>query len=205
MSHGLEEAARRLAGSKGNPPRLVDEEPTFDREPTGNWAPGTPPVLQHRCHRDLAATAESTTSAKSAGPRAAASDGDATSRRSRRNPFVGRRPAYHVSAPSNPSCASRRSRAGSGSGKTRPPPSGHRERHSATRRDRARSRPSCGSGCRRRCPRSSAAGRSYVPPEFQIDAGERRVLNALGEPVDGPRERSASCSMSLTRSRSWRA
>jgi hypothetical protein len=42
----LEEAARRLAGSKGNPPRLVDESQTFDREPTGNWAPGTPPLVQ---------------------------------------------------------------------------------------------------------------------------------------------------------------
>jgi len=28
----LEATARRLAGSKGNPPRLADEEPTFDRE-----------------------------------------------------------------------------------------------------------------------------------------------------------------------------
>ncbi len=39
----LELAARRLAGSKGNPPRLVDEEPAFDRKPTNQWAPGTPP------------------------------------------------------------------------------------------------------------------------------------------------------------------
>src|SRR5690606_11515512 len=44
----LEDAARRLAGSKGNPPRLVDESQTFDREPTGNWAPGTPRVLPQR-------------------------------------------------------------------------------------------------------------------------------------------------------------
>lgn len=35
----LEAAARRLAGSRGNPPRLADEESTFDRVPTGNWAP----------------------------------------------------------------------------------------------------------------------------------------------------------------------
>jgi hypothetical protein len=42
---GLEDAARRLAGSKGNPPRLADESQTFDREPTGNWAPGSPRVL----------------------------------------------------------------------------------------------------------------------------------------------------------------
>ena len=37
----LEIAARRLAGSKGNAPRLADEESNFEREPTGNWAPGT--------------------------------------------------------------------------------------------------------------------------------------------------------------------
>jgi hypothetical protein len=35
----LEHAARRLAGSRGNPPRLADEESTFDRVPTGNWTP----------------------------------------------------------------------------------------------------------------------------------------------------------------------
>ncbi|HSD87957.1 MAG TPA: hypothetical protein VLB44_10605, partial [Kofleriaceae bacterium] len=48
---GLEEAARRIAGSKGNPPRLVDEAQTFDREPTGNWGPGSPPILPQREHR----------------------------------------------------------------------------------------------------------------------------------------------------------
>src|SRR6185312_979064 len=51
VKFGLEDAARRLAGSKGNPPRLVDEESTFDREPTGNWAPGTPRVLPHSTQR----------------------------------------------------------------------------------------------------------------------------------------------------------
>ncbi|HEY0988108.1 MAG TPA: hypothetical protein VGD80_13685, partial [Kofleriaceae bacterium] len=44
----LEAAARRLAGSKGNPPRLADEESTFDREPTANWGPGAPRILPHR-------------------------------------------------------------------------------------------------------------------------------------------------------------
>jgi hypothetical protein len=42
----LEVAARRLSGSKGNPPRLEDEESTFERKPTNNWAPGTPPDVQ---------------------------------------------------------------------------------------------------------------------------------------------------------------
>lgn len=36
----LEQAARRVAGSKGAPPRLVDESPAFDRRATGHWAPG---------------------------------------------------------------------------------------------------------------------------------------------------------------------
>ena len=39
----LELAARRLSGSKGNPPRLMDEESPFDRKRTNHWAPGTPP------------------------------------------------------------------------------------------------------------------------------------------------------------------
>jgi hypothetical protein len=44
----LEEAARRLAGSKGNPPRLADEESTFEREPTAHWGPGAPRILPKR-------------------------------------------------------------------------------------------------------------------------------------------------------------
>src|SRR5436309_4448801 len=44
----LESSARRLAGSKGNPPRLADESPTFDREPTASWGPGAPRVLPTR-------------------------------------------------------------------------------------------------------------------------------------------------------------
>jgi hypothetical protein len=39
----LELAARRLAGAKGNPPRLVDETSRFDNKATHLWAPGTPP------------------------------------------------------------------------------------------------------------------------------------------------------------------
>lgn len=41
----LELAARRLAGSKGNPPRLVDEMSRFDTKATQMWAPGTPADL----------------------------------------------------------------------------------------------------------------------------------------------------------------
>ena len=44
----LELAARRLAGSKGNAPRLVDEAPAFDGKATQHWAPGTAPDLPGR-------------------------------------------------------------------------------------------------------------------------------------------------------------
>ena len=39
----LELAARRLAGSKGNPPRLADEVSRFENKATHLWAPGTAP------------------------------------------------------------------------------------------------------------------------------------------------------------------
>jgi hypothetical protein len=42
IAHALREAARRLAGSKGNAPRLEDEVSDFDRKRTDNWSPGTP-------------------------------------------------------------------------------------------------------------------------------------------------------------------
>ncbi len=42
LRNQLELAARRLAGSKGNPPRLVDETSRFDNKATHLWAPGTP-------------------------------------------------------------------------------------------------------------------------------------------------------------------
>ncbi len=38
----LELAANRLAGSKGNAPRLADESSPFERKRTNNWAPGSP-------------------------------------------------------------------------------------------------------------------------------------------------------------------
>ncbi len=47
----LELSAQRLAGSKGNPPRLLDEVSEFERKATNMWAPGTPkatPSAEHR-------------------------------------------------------------------------------------------------------------------------------------------------------------
>lgn len=42
LKEALELAARRMAGSKGNAPRLEDEGSDFDRKRTNNWAPGAP-------------------------------------------------------------------------------------------------------------------------------------------------------------------
>ena len=42
LKEQLELDARRLAGSKGNAPRLADESSTFERKRTNNWAPGSP-------------------------------------------------------------------------------------------------------------------------------------------------------------------
>jgi len=45
LRNELEMAARRLAGSRGNPPRLADEATRFESKATHLWAPGTPPDL----------------------------------------------------------------------------------------------------------------------------------------------------------------
>ena len=42
IAEALRLAAKRLAGSKGSPPRLEDEASAFERKRTDNWAPGTP-------------------------------------------------------------------------------------------------------------------------------------------------------------------
>jgi hypothetical protein len=171
----LEDSARRLAGSKGNPPRLVDEAQTFDREPTGNWAPGTPRVLPQRTdHRGPVIEHVSNVSA-------------ARVPQSQMATYVPQSPpAQHVaqaqpaaSAPTNPELRKTPlpRRAG---GKTRPPPNA-----------RTALGYTSGSGAQSAivklglAPQISARlGRlvdRVVPADFNIDAGERRVLNALGE------------------------
>ncbi len=42
LKDALELAARRMSGSKGNPPRLADEVSDFERKRTNPWAPGDP-------------------------------------------------------------------------------------------------------------------------------------------------------------------
>ncbi len=49
----LETAARRLAGSKGNPPRLEDEVSRFEGKRTQYWAPGTPKDLPPGARRNV--------------------------------------------------------------------------------------------------------------------------------------------------------
>jgi len=171
VKHGLEESARRLAGSKGNPPRLIDESQTFDREPTGNWAPGAPRILPQR-----------------ADPRAPAVDyvapiAAARIPQAQIATLVPHMAAPHhgaVSPPANPELRLTPVPRQRGS-RTRPPPLSVRTALGY----------SSGAGAQSAIVRlglapqvSALLGRyndRVVPAEFQIDHGERRVLNALGE------------------------
>ena len=177
----LEEAARRLAGSKGNPPRLQDEESTFDREPTAHWGPGAPRLLPKR--HDGAQPMIDYVSPTSA----------ARIPQAQQATFVPQHqiaahqgPAPAPSAPSNPELRKTplpRSR----KGYTRPPPMSP----ATQRQARTALGYQSGSGAQSAIVRlglaphvSARLGRlvdRVVPQDFQIDSGERRVLNALGE------------------------
>lgn len=167
VKHGLEEAARRLAGSKGNPPRLLDEDQTFDREPTGNWAPGTPRIVPQRPdHRapqvDYVAPA-----------------GAARVPQSQVATYVPQLAAAPI-PPVNPDLRLTPLPRSRGSGRTRPPLS-----------VRTAIGYTSGSGAQSAIVRlglaphvSARLGRlvdRVVPVDFSIDARERRVLNALGD------------------------
>jgi hypothetical protein len=170
----LEEFARRLAGSKGNPPRLRDEESTFEREPTANWGPGAPrlpPKREPQVDHIVQPTAARMPQVQQA-------------------TFVPQVQiaAHHVpasspsAAPSNPELRktpmprSRRSL-------TRPPGLSPHARTALGYQS--------GSGAQSAVVRlglaphvSSRLGRLVersVPQDFQIETRERRVLNALGE------------------------
>lgn len=171
----LEDAARRLAGSKGNPPRLLDEESTFEREPTANWGPGAPRVLPKRpdghppqvdyVHQPGAARIPQSQAATYV-PQVQVA-------------------AHHVPAPA-PSAA----------------PSNPELRKTPMPRMRTRTRPpplsartalgyQSGSGAQSAVVRLGLAPHvssrlgwlvdRVVPQDFQIDSGERKVLNALGD------------------------
>lgn len=170
----LEAAAKRLAGSKGNPPRLLDEESTFDRDPTGNWGPGAPRILPKRPEPPAS------TPVMNVAPTAAA-------RVPQTQPatYVPQRQAsaHHVptpgpSTPSNPEL--RKTPMPRSRGRTRPPPN----------RGTALGYQS-GSGAQSAVMRLGLAPQvsarlgwlvdRVVPADFQIESGERYVLNALGE------------------------
>ena len=178
----LESTARRIAGSKGNPPRLVDEEPPFDREPTANWGPGAPRILPTRPQQQLpqvehvapvGAARIPQVPAASYVPQAHAQQGAA--------------PAEAVTAPSNPEL------------RTTPMP---RARTRTTRHppmtkppQQAQARTvlgyTSGSGAQSAVVRLGLAPHvsarlgwlvdRVVPADFHIEPRERRVLNALGE------------------------
>jgi hypothetical protein len=174
----LEGAARRLAGSKGNPPRLQDEEGTFDREPTANWGPGGPRVLPKRPEAhvqspqvDFVAPAEATRVPQH-----------------QKATYVPQMQAAHhiptpspVTAPSNPELRKTPMPRTRGRTTRNPPISGGRTALGYT----------SGSGAQSAVVRlglapqvSARLGRlvdHVVPQDFHIDPGERRVLNALGE------------------------
>jgi hypothetical protein len=185
VKFGLEDAARRLAGSKGNPPRLADEESTFEREPTGNWAPGTPRVLPRDTQRGSSFN-PSPPMVDFVAPQGAARVGPQAATfipqiQPAQQLAQGTAPqANNSAAPSNPELRltplPRRH-----SAKTKPPPTGGRTALGY----------SSGSGAQSAIVRlglaphvSAHLGRlaeRVVPHEFHLDGTERRVLNALGE------------------------
>lgn len=181
---GLEDAARRLAGSKGNPPRLRDEESTFEREPTGNWSPGSPRVLpRDRGYNPSPPLAHSApVEVVLSSPAIRIPQSQAATIVPQLQPLVqGGSHSERVSAPpSNPEMRltplPRRH-----SAKTKPPPTGNRTALGFA----------SGAGAQSAIVRlglsphvSAFLGRladRVVPHEFHLDTHERRVLNTLGE------------------------
>jgi hypothetical protein len=170
----LEAAAKRLAGSKGNPPRLADEEPTFDREPTANWGPGAPRILPK------------TTASQQPQVELVAPVGAARVPQHQAATVVPQvQGAFHVASSSTTSSSSsaelRQTPMPRQRSRTRNPPMANRTALGYT----------SGSGAQSALVKlgltpqvSARLGRlvdRVVPPEFHIDPGERRILNALGE------------------------
>jgi hypothetical protein len=171
----LEASARRIAGSKGNPPRLADEEPTFEREPTANWGPGAPRILPARpaqppqVHHVAPAGAARIPHAPAA---------------SYVSPIQAQHtaaPAETAAAPSNPELRTA----------PMPRPRTRTNRHPPISPGRTALGYTSGAGAQSAVVRlglapdvSARLGRlvdRVVPGEFHIDPRERRVLNALGE------------------------
>ncbi|CAN5886075.1 hypothetical protein BH11MYX2_BH11MYX2_07420 [soil metagenome] len=174
----LEDAARRIAGSKGNPPRLVDEESTFEREPTANWGPGAPRVLpkNHVTHAPQVDYIQQAGAAMVPQQQHAAyvSQVQISSHAA---------PVATSAAPSNSELRKTPIPRARGGGKTRPPMISPQARTALGYQS--------GSGAQSALVRLGLAphvsarlgwlGDRVVPQDFHIDGGERRVLNALGE------------------------
>jgi hypothetical protein len=172
----LEAAARRLAGSKGNPPRLADEEPTFDREPTANWGPGAPRILPKRNEHHAAPQIDYVNQVGAARvPQAQAATFVAHAQVAHHVPMQ-----HEMRAPSNPEV--RQAPVPRQRRLTRQPVGGNRGTALGY---------TSGSGAQSAIvrlglapPVSARLGRfvdRVVPQDFHNDAQERRVLNALGE------------------------
>jgi len=172
----LEASARRLAGSKGNPPRLADEEPTFEREPTANWGPGAPRVLPARPNPQPPALQHVTPAGAARVPQVHGA--------SYVPPIQAQHSAAPVEASSVPSNPEHRTA-------PMPRPRSRNTRHPPHTQSRTALGYTSGAGAQSAVVRlglaphvSARLGRlvdRVVPAEFHLDAGERRVLNALGE------------------------
>lgn len=176
----LEGAARRIAGSKGNPPRLLDEESTFDREPTANWDRGAPRLLPNRQRRDTGV--ERINSPSVAAARVPQVPSAQAVEQTPRAQYAGA-----VAPSSQESTLLRRTPLRLKSPTRQPVP--------ATQNARTALGYASGSGAQSALVRmglapaiSARLGRlvdKVVPAEFHIDARERRVLNALGDAPSG--------------------
>jgi hypothetical protein len=182
----LEQAARRIAGSKGNPPRLLDEEPTFDREPTGSWGHGAPRLVPRgegsyaaaQQHAPVVIAPAQAARVQSVQQATYVPHGHAAVQKlsAHAQPH-----APVATSPSNPEL--RRTPLPRNRDQTRPPPTGGFAR---TVNGYA-----SGSGAQSAVIRlglapqvSARLGRlvdRVVPGDFHIDARERGVLNALGQ------------------------
>ena len=172
----LEASARRMAGSKGNPPRLADEEPTFDREPTANWGPGAPRILPARpaqppqVHHVVAPAGAARIPPAPAASYMSPVQAQHTAA-----------PAETAAAPSNPELRTA----------PMPRPRTRTARHPPISPARTALGYTSGAGAQSALVRlglaphvSARLGRlvdRVVPGEFHLDPRERRVLNALGE------------------------
>lgn len=172
----LELAAKRLAGSKGNPPRLVDEEDTFNREPTANWAPGAPRILPKRPQVSAPEVDFIT------GPEAARMPQVPSPVVVEQTPSAQHFSAAQAELRKTPQLKGRRARPTTQA----PPINGAMSANARTALGYQ-----SGSGAQSAVVRlglspavSARLGRlvdKVVPAEFHIDAKERRILNALGE------------------------